>query len=297
MIKIFTVNFWLFMIGSIYGQSFSSEKAENSTQFQEFQLPNYLTTQSEYEFGVTFSKNYDTVYWGVRLNEDWEAEIRYSVLENGKWCNPGRLIDNNIYTYNDPWLDRTGKRLYFVSNQPASQQGEPKDFDIWYVEKLSNGWSEPINAGSVLNSDKDEFYVSINNERTLYCVSNRHTFGEADKWDFDIYYSEFVAGNYTIPIRLDSTINSTYFECDPFIAGDNSFIIFCSSKPGGYGEGDLYISFNENGNWTKPKNMGPKINSDLHEFCPQASKDGKYFFYTSGGDVKWAELSFFLNRR
>lgn len=44
---------------------------------------------------------------------------------------------------------------------------------------------------------------------------------------------------------------------DPFIAPDESCLIFSSNRPGGYGSNDLYISFrNDNDTWTAPRNMG-----------------------------------------
>ena len=65
-------------------------------------------------------------------------------------------------------------------------------------------------------------------------------------------------------------------------------MIFCADRPEGLGRGDLYISFKDgNGNWTKSKNMGEKINTIGHELCPFVSKDEKYFFYTSNKDIYW----------
>jgi hypothetical protein len=40
----------------------------------------------------------------------------------------------------------------------------------------------------------------------------------------------------------------------------------------------LYISYNRNGVWTKPTNLGNKINSEGNEYSPAISPDGKYFF-------------------
>ncbi len=169
---------------------------------------------------------------------------------------------------------------------PLEKFGEPKDFDIWYMQKTAKGWSAPKHTGDVINSDKDEFYVSISNNGTVYFVSNRHTLGENDQWDFDIYYSVIKDGKYREPVRLNLTINSVYFECDPFIAPDESYLVFSSSRPGGFGEGDLYICFKEKDNkWSKPINMGEKINTEFHEFCPQVTKDGLKFLYTSKGDI------------
>ncbi|WP_321538323.1 hypothetical protein [Flavobacterium piscinae] len=35
----------------------------------------------------------------------------------------------------EPFLSTDGLKLYFASNRPLTESGEPKDFDIWYVER------------------------------------------------------------------------------------------------------------------------------------------------------------------
>jgi hypothetical protein len=54
-----------------------------------------------------------------------------------------------------------------------------------------------------------------------------------------------------------------------------------SGRPDGLGGSDLYISYNRDGAWTKPVNLGDKINSRRIEYSPKISPDGKYFFWTS----------------
>jgi hypothetical protein len=249
-------------------------------------LPDIVSTELGYEFGSAFNKIYNKLYFGVRLNKEWQAEIRFSEKIENVWSKPQKLNLPDKYTYNDPFLTESENNLYFVSNQPLKGTGEPKDFDIWFMEKTENGWSKPINAGQIINSEKDEFYVSISDNGTMYFVSNSHTKTEEDKWNFDIYYSEYQNNEYSKPITLSPVVNSDYFECDPFISNDESYLIFCSSKPGGYGEGDLYISFkNTKNEWNEPINMGEIINTEFHEFCPQVTKDGKFLLYTSNGNL------------
>ena len=94
-------------------------------------------------------------------------------------------------------------------------------------------------------------------------------------------------------------VNTEYSEDDPFIASDESFLIFCSSRPGGYGSYDLYIAFRKkDGTWTKAKNMGPEINTSGEEARPSITPDGKYFFFTRGDvnpdwrDIFWINAGF-----
>jgi hypothetical protein len=51
---------------------------------------------------------------------------------------------------------------------------------------------------------------------------------------------------------LGPSVNSEYNEADPFVAPDESYLIFQSKRPGGFGNNDLYISFrNKGGQWCR----------------------------------------------
>jgi tetratricopeptide (TPR) repeat protein len=77
-------------------------------------------------------------------------------------------------------------------------------------------------------------------------------------------------------------INSDYGEFDFIVAPDESYFIFASARPGGYGQCDNYITFRtEDGGWTNPLNMGDKVNSYGSEFRSFVSHDGKFFFFGS----------------
>ena len=187
------------------------------------------------------------------------------------------------------------KKLYFISNRALNGTGDAKDIDIWYIQKTDEGWSEPVNAGEGINSEKDEFYISLSNTGTIYFASNFHT-SDTNYWDFDIYCSQTENGKFLAPVNLGDSINSLGFECDAFVSPGETYIIFCSTRPGGYGEGDLYISFrNDDNTWTEAKNMGETINTKTHEFCPFVTRDGKYLFYTSNEDIYWIDSKIIEN--
>lgn len=70
--------------------------------------------------------------------------------------------------------------------------------------------------------------------------------------------------------------------CSVFSSNGRKFILFCSTRPCGFGEDDLYISFYQKGDsWSIPVNMGEGINSSASENRPFVTLDGKYMFFTS----------------
>ena len=68
----------------------------------------------------------------------------------------------------------------------------------------------------------------------------------------------------------------------PSIDTSGTTLYFASDMPGGYGKSDLYSSILTNGQWSKPLNLGPEINTDGNEFFPFISNDGALYFASDG---------------
>jgi hypothetical protein len=146
------------------------------------------------------------------------------------------------------------------------------------TEKTGGGWGEPKNVGPPVNSKGSEWYPTVAASGTIYFGSDR----EGGKGRTDIYRSRLVNGKYAEAENLGDAVNTQFNEFEPLIAPDESFMIFMAGgRPEGRGGLDLYVSYNRDGAWTKPANLGDKINSAGNEYSPTISPDGKYFFWTS----------------
>ena len=98
-----------------------------------------------------------------------------------------------------------------------------------------------------------------------------------------MYRPFLINGKYTDVENLGPVINTKEEEGDLFIVPDESFLVFCSIKPGGYGREDLNVTFrNRDGSWTKPINLGGDFNSSTMENPTYITSDGKCFFFISG---------------
>ena len=238
-------------------------------------------------FNAAFSPDGKEFYFSV--NEPGGREtMKFMMQENDRWAPPRPAPFVSPQNDCDPIFSFDGRRLYFISTRPKKDKRESKDWDIWYVKRTNGDWSEPINIGPPVNSDVDEYYVSLTIDGTIYFASNR----VGGLGSFDIYRSKFVGGHYAKPENLGAAINTKYLEHDPFIAPDESYILFTSvDRPGGFGTGDLYISTRrKDGTWTKAKNLGKDFNTSGYDFCPIVSPDGKYFFFTRRGDIYWVSM-------
>ncbi|GAA4272943.1 hypothetical protein GCM10022258_22370 [Aquimarina gracilis] len=247
--------------------------------------PNFISTE-EQEFGSVFNSSGTEFYYAVDVNG--KNEIRYSKMIGNQWSTPQTILSHERYGYNDPFLSNDENRLYFISKRALDGIGDLKDVDIWYVERVEGGWSQPINAGPNINTDGNEYYISFTNNGTMYFSSNGHPREDVKRTDHDIYYSKLVDKEFQRPVSLDDAVNTENYEADVFVSPDESYIIFCSTRENGFGRGDLYISFkNSDNTWTTAINMGREINTKHYEYCPYITKDGKYLFYTSNQDIYW----------
>lgn len=247
--------------------------------------PSLVSLKDRYEFGSTFSTDGREFFYAIEI--DKKPEILYTKFQNGVWSKPIVLLTHQQYGYNDPFLSPDGKKLFFISDRAMEGQGEKKDIDIWYVERSDKGWSDPINAGARINTNKNEYYVSFTKNGSMYFSSNGGTSSVNEK-NYDIKMAEFKNGKFQASKKLSEAVNTAYYEADVFISPGENYIIFCSERPNGKGKGDLYISFkNQKGEWEAAKNIGEAINSAGYEFCPYVTPDNKFLFFSRDGEIFW----------
>lgn len=250
--------------------------------------PDIISKKNKSLFGSVFNKGGTEFYYGVDVNG--KSEIWFTKLENKEWTKPETLLSLNHYNANDPFLSNDENQLYFISNKANLSDTISDSYNIWYIERDGKDWNlEIFKVDTTVNSDRNEYYMSFTLDGSMYFSSNVDAPPDSQH-NFNIYKSKYKNGAFLKSIPMDESINTKDYEADVFIAPDESYIIFCSIRKEGYGQGDLYISFkNDDGNWTKAKNMGEIINTEGHELCPFITKDGKYFFYTSNKKIYWVD--------
>ena len=74
----------------------------------------------------------------------------------------------------------------------------------------------------------------------------------------------------------------TFVVTQPFIAPDESYLLFVSNRPGGYGGGDIWYIKKEGRKWSDPINLGPEINTPFNEKSPYVLNNGRLIFASNG---------------
>lgn len=223
------------------------------------------------EYNGTFSADGTEFYYTVTF--PGQSVIAFMKMDSDNtWSGPNIATFSGKHSDVDAILSPDGTRLFFTSFRPTG--GSEGRANIWYVERHGDGWGEP--KFIPLTEDGDYYSSSAYNGTIYFNV-----------WKTgDIFRAVKADSGYVVE-KVSGVINSDKGEGDPFISPNEDYLIFRGyDREVNYGMGDLYISFNIDGQWTKPENLGDKINSEADEICPLVTPDGKLFIFSSNRYVE-----------
>ncbi len=166
------------------------------------------------------------------------------------------------------------RRLYFTVNKADN-------FEIYTSEENNGEWSDPVSAGTTINSQTWEGQPCLSSDgKLLLFTSFRDSVNPSNG---NIYQSKKGAdGKWSAAVPLPAPINTTATEKTPFLHPDKKTLYFSSNREGGMGGFDIYFSRLQNdGSWSTPKNIGYPINTTGDEAGFFVSTDGKKGFFAS----------------
>jgi Tol biopolymer transport system component len=238
--------------------------------------PGILSTG--HEFGMSFTPDGKEVYFS-RFALNQPIHIFRSRLIHGAWEEPEKLsISSDSWSDLDPFVSVDGKKLFFISTRPDSSQGGSKNMDLWVANREGGTWRAPKRIENV-NSASKEGSPSVAQDGTLYFFSGRSGGGEKNA----IYESHLVGGQYVAPSLLPPAINARPSDTSPFITPNGRTLLFYSTREGGLGKADLYVSNRVDGVWGPSVNLGPKVNTAESEYNPTLSRDGRELYFGRNG--------------
>jgi hypothetical protein len=250
-----------------------------------------ISTDKDEQNGI-FSPDGKEFYF-TKVTEDFEFIPFRIKITNNEYGEAEVSDIYDVYKGGEIFISPNGDRLFFR----AIISRTPLNVDIFCRIKTKEGWGEPYNIGSPVNTDGAEGYPTVSRDGTLYfCARREDSFGNSD-----LYCSWYDNGTYTEPINLGPGINTESNEFNPGISPDGKYLIFNSpDRPGNLGNGqDLYISFRkQDGSWGKAVHMGKDINSPESDYSAVFTADGKYIFFSSrrnpdrNADIYWFDSKY-----
>ena len=245
--------------------------------------PGLLGIPNRIENDICLSQDGRECYFTSRTAGWTVYEIMVTRYENGQWTPPARASFSDSRSLG-PCLADNDQTIYFG-----------RSGDLWRARRTAQGWSQPEVVAAPVSSPQADYTAYMSTLGNLWTCSWRTGgFGGCDVWRVS-----FANGQFQVATNL-STLNAPANECSPMPGPDEKYVLFNSDRPGGFGGGDLYISFADGqGGWTAPRNLGPTINSSRSEWGPCLSVDGKYLFFSrddTAGDssLYWVRVEAFL---
>ena len=144
-------------------------------------------------------------------------------------------------------------------------------------------FGEPVNVRSVipaLDPAHDSIDCFSHDGLEMYIESDAGGYGW---WDLWVARRASTDEDWGPPENLGSALNTPEAELAACISADGLTLYFNSTRSGGYGGADIYMTTRatKNDPWGPPVNMGPKVNSSTGDGGPWISTDGLELYFNS----------------
>lgn len=144
-------------------------------------------------------------------------------------------------------------------------------------QKMSNDFNQSYHDGpACFSSDYRWIYLTRTEQKNAKKMD-----GDIKTHLLEIYMAE-ITGDKKPKFEAFEYNSPNYSVGHPALSPDGKKLIFSSDMPGGYGGSDLYMSKKENGGWSKPVNLGDKVNSVGDEVFPYWAVDSLLYFASDG---------------
>lgn len=176
-------------------------------------------------------------------------------------------------------ISNTGTEIFFVRSEQAWGSPQSKG-TIYYSKKIKSGWTTPEVAFFSGIYDDSDPHLSSDGEH-LFIISRGRGNPESDSPDIWMI-DKLEDGSWGQARRLAEPINSGAREYSPRTDKFGN-LYFASDREGGFGQGDLYLSRLQDGNYQPPENLGSIINAATGEWNLEVSDAGDILIFEASG--------------
>lgn len=222
-----------------------------------------------------------------------ELDKKYEIVNLGSAINTA----NPEYS---PVVSLDGQALYFTTRRLRKDRANEdiKDpttdkylEDVYVSRKQDDGsWSEASLLDFSLPERNDATVAVSSDERRIYVYRD-------DKGNGDLFYSDFEDGRFSDLHAIDvDGVNTDSWEPHISVTSDGDTKYFVSDREGGYGGRDIYkVKKLPNGEWGKPQNLGPNVNTPYDEDAPFIAIDNKTLYFASNGPNSMGGFDIFVS--
>lgn len=235
---------------------------------QSIQAGNYR--KSVYEFALDHEKKHpskDYVFAPVNLGENINSkDLEYF---------PSLTID--------------GKKMIFTRRIAG-------DEDFYESNYIDGNWYPAEPLGGKVNTNLNEGAQNISQDGQLLIFTGcNYPEGEGS---CDLYFSVKTNNGWSEPQNLGPVVNTDFWESSPSLSPDKRDLYFASSRPGGFGGRDIWVSHRLlTGKWSRPENLGEAVNTSGDESCPFMHADNETLYFNSNGHPGYGMTDLFFSKK
>ena len=215
-----------------------------------------------------------------------------NIAENLKIKNMGPSINTDKDEY-WPGMPFSGDRFVFTRRLGGSGNAVLQE-DFFMSDLRDTTWGKAYPAPGDINTPENEGTLSVKADGSALYYTRCNQPGGLGSCD--LYVSDLDGKGWKRGNNLGSPVNGPAWDCQPAISGDGHTLIFASSRPGGFGGKDLWVSYLSQGKWSMPKNMGPAINTRDDDDAPFLHYDGATLYFSSLGHQGFGGSDIFMSR-
>jgi outer membrane protein OmpA-like peptidoglycan-associated protein len=176
-----------------------------------------------------------------------------------------------------------------------TRQGPRGDEDIIQGERKQPGGSFSTNRFGSFNTSRPEGMLTLERDGETIFFTLCHE--EEEARGCDLYSGVLIGGRIKEIARLPDYLNSTTWDSQAAISCDGRRLFFASTRPGGIGGSDIYVSERRaDGSWSEPRNLGTGVNTPEDEEAPFLSDDGETLYFSSMGHAGFGDQDIFFSR-
>ena len=236
-----------------------------------------IVNTDDIELNVVFNYNYTEMFFSRIVNNSFV--IHHSELINGKWSGikPIKMYHDSVLASVacDPTITKDGNTMYFLGVDPKLYNNDvtrEKLYtippDIYKSKKINGKWELASKVDVSVSTEYLETYPVVTEDGSLYFRSNR----PSDEGGMNTYRAQYLGNEkFETPVLINTKTEKK--ELITYVSPDERYAIT-------NGQGKFQITYNNNGQWTKPKEIPLKYENKWRYYCPYMSPDGKYFIYS-----------------
>ncbi len=173
-------------------------------------------------------------------------------------------------------IGRGGLRLYLTNSYGVQDD----TFERIVFSDFENGdWTEPLPLGIKIKNNKSvaDFYIHPSEEVVLFSMKTPVRGNQEDLY----VCLKSDTTDWSAPIHLGATINTSGKEITPFLSKDKKVLYFSSDGHPGFGDMDIFLVERQDEtwqSWSKPVNLGNRVNSEGFDAHFIVSENQEMFF-------------------